>query len=114
MRGLSILHMPTYTWISASAFHEAESLGGVILLVQGQIQQANAVLGNVLVRQQDCIGDNHFDTLETQGPLAMAAQAAGRRQDAFARLKRRSEIVATLLWKKTMDVSSTRSWIWSK
>lgn len=78
---------------------KAESLRGVILLEQGRTQQASAVLGDVLARQQDTMGDDHLDTLETQGRLAMAARAAGRREDALSRLKKRSETLARLLGK---------------
>lgn len=78
---------------------KADSLRGVILLEQGQTQQANALLGDVFARQQDTLGDDHLDTLETQGRLAMAAQAAGRREDALARCKKRSEMLARLLGK---------------
>ncbi len=78
---------------------KAESMSGMVLLEQGQTEQANAVLGNVLARQQDSIGDDHLDTWETHKGLAWAALVAGRRADALARFKKRSERIATLLGK---------------
>ncbi len=78
-------------------FMKAESLRGVIFLGQGRTQQANAELGDVFARQQDIMGDEHLDTLDTQGRLAMAARAVGRREDALVRLKKRSETLARLL-----------------
>ncbi len=78
-------------------FLKAESLRGHTLTDQGHIEQAHTTLADAFARQQNTLGDDHFDTLETQRNLAIARYAAGRKDDALARLKKRSENLSRLL-----------------
>ncbi|KAI9767029.1 MAG: hypothetical protein M1840_005988 [Geoglossum simile] len=78
-------------------FMKAESLNGEILRQKGQPQDAETVIGNVLARQQNYLGDDHLDTLETQRSLAFAVNSSGRKNDALARLQKRTAALARLL-----------------
>jgi Tetratricopeptide repeat len=56
---------------------KAESLNGEVTNVKGQYHEAETMLGSIFARQQDSLGDEHLDTLETQQRLADVSLWAG-------------------------------------
>ena len=87
---------------------KAESLSGEILLEQGKYEEAETICASVFVHQQDNLGDEHLDTLETQRRLGAACAALGRVQDGIHRLQKRTETLSRLLGEKHVQVFESK------
>jgi hypothetical protein len=95
------------TWVASTSqrtlgpkhplFMKNESLTGEILLKKGLYLEADTHCANILARQQDYLGDDHLDTLETQRRLGLVCKRLGRQQDALVRLQKRSETLERIL-----------------
>jgi hypothetical protein len=70
---------------------------GEILMEKGQCQEAEIGCATVLASQQDHLGDEHLDTLETQRRMGLMSHATGRQQDALIRLQKRATSLKGLL-----------------
>jgi len=77
---------------------------GEILLEKGQCQEAETGCATVLATQQDCLGDEHPDTLETQRRMGMMCIARGQPQDALVRAQKRAMALQTLLGQNHIQV----------
>jgi len=81
-------------------------LKGEILIIKGQYQEAENILAGVLVDQQDRLGNDHLDTLETERELGQACRSMGRQKDAQARLEHRAEALTRRLGENHIQVSA--------
>lgn len=78
---------------------------GVVLNIRGQHQEAENILAGTLVEQQDLLGDDHPDTLETVKELAMLWRTMGRVKDAETRLQHRMETMTRILGENHIRVA---------
>jgi len=79
---------------------------GEILNLRGRHQEAEDILASTLVDQQDILGDDHPDTLETVKEVAMLCREMGRMQDAETRLRYRLETMTRTLGENHIHVTA--------
>ncbi|KAK0665214.1 hypothetical protein QBC41DRAFT_16307 [Cercophora samala] len=72
-------------------------LKGEILTEKGDWEEAENILANTLVDQQDALGTNHVDTLTTERALGVVCHALKRPEDARNRLQHRLEGLSEVL-----------------
>ncbi|KFA56395.1 hypothetical protein S40293_05044 [Stachybotrys chartarum IBT 40293] len=79
---------------------------GEIHLVRGQNEEAEALLGGLLVDQQDILGVDHPDALDTMESLAQSHKALGRMTEAEERLRRRADALSSTLGQNHIKFAS--------
>lgn len=78
---------------------KVKSLQGELLESYGDHSGCETLCFTVLTQQQDLLGDDSLDTLETQQRLAEACSSLGRREDALARFRKRVQILERVVGK---------------
>ncbi|KAL3417461.1 NB-ARC domain-containing protein [Phlyctema vagabunda] len=94
-------------WVASTCRHflgvehrltmKADSLASEVMQDLGQRQESDVACATVFARQQDCLGDNDLDTLETQRRLAYIRHESGQTKDALTRLQKRTDTLKGLL-----------------
>jgi tetratricopeptide (TPR) repeat protein len=79
---------------------------GEVLVYQGEFQKAEELLRSTFVDQQDSLGSDHPDKLETERALGYTCHAMHRIPDAEARLRNRLEEMTRRLGENHIKVSA--------
>ncbi len=79
---------------------------GEILAIRGRHQQAEDILAVTFMEQNDSLGIDHADTLETERALGRAAGCAGNIENAETRLQHRLETMTRCLGENHIKVAS--------
>ncbi len=85
---------------------KANRIRGEILAIRGRHQQAEDILAVTFMEQQDNLGSDHPDTLETERALGRASGCAGNVENAETRLRHRLDTMTRCLGENHIKVAS--------
>jgi len=109
---VSSTNKPTLDSKHALLSMNVESLRGEILLEQGHFQEGETICATVLAKQQDSLGNDNLNTLETQRRLAFAWHALGRNKDAITRLQKRTNDLVRIVGERHICfIASVLDWV---